>query len=322
MKIPEKLQPLIEKQRGIVNRRQCLAAGMKTSEIRWAVGRTAQMVLPGVLALFTGELDDGQKLIAAQLWAGDEAMLASFTAVRWHSVGDVPDDGLIRVLVGPRQAARQTGFVIARRTYRPDPNPWFRDPITVCSRARALVDAARELRTTDRARALLIQAVQRGHVRERDLWSELDAGPVNGSAGVREAMRQVGTGAWSPPEFDVLSAMSKSRILPRVWANPKLVTADGMALPSPDGWIDEVALAIQVQSRQYHLRDADWEGTVATGTVFAEYLVPVLAVTPAQIAADVQSFVRRVEQTYLRLQRSGTRPAVRMVMRGRGVVSA
>jgi hypothetical protein len=322
MKIPEDLQPVIEKQRGVVTRRQCRAAGLSPGEIRWAVGRTAQMVLPGVLALFTGELDDGQKLIAAQLWAGDGAMLASFTAVRWHSIGDVPDDGLVRVLVGPGQAARQSGFVIVRRTRRPDPNPWFREPVLVSSRARALVDAARELRTTDRARTLLIQAVQRGHVRERDLWSELDAGPVQGSANVREAMRQVGTGAWSPPEFDVLSAMSKSKVLPRVWPNPKLINADGTVLPSPDGWIGEVALAIQVQSRQYHLRDADWEGTVATGTVFAEYLVPVLAVTPAQIAADVQGFVRRVEQTYLRLQRAGTRPAVRMVMRGRGVVSA
>ncbi len=322
MKIPEDLRPVIEKQRGIVGRRQCLTAGLSTSEIRWAVGRTAQMVLAGVLALFTGEMDDGQKLIAAQLWAGDDAMLASFSAVRWHSIGDVPDDGLVRVLVGPRQAARQTGFVIARRTHRPDPNPWFRDPVMVCSRARALIDAARELRTTDRARTLLIQAVQRGYVRERELWSELNAEPVQGSASVREAMRQVGSGAWSPPEFDVLSAMSKSKILPRVWPNPRLIAADGTVLPSPDGWIDEVALAIQVHSREYHLRDADWEGTVATGTVFAEYLVPVLAVTPAQIAADVQGFVRRVEQTYLRLQRSGARPAVRMVVRGRGVVPA
>jgi hypothetical protein len=101
-----------------------------------------------------------------------------------------------------------------------------------------------------------------------------------------------------------------------------LFTAVGTVRLPAVVWVEEGAVAFLWQSRQYHLRDADWEGTVATGTVFAEYLVPVLAVTPAQIAADVQSFVRRVEQTYLRLQRSGTRPAVRMVMRGRGVVSA
>jgi hypothetical protein len=213
------------------------------------------MVLPGVISTFTGELDAGQRLIAGQLWAGPKAQVAGLTAVRWHAIGEVPDDGVVRLLVDSGPGTVRSGFAVRRRTTRLDPVPWHRGPLQICSRVRALVDGARELREADAARHLLVSAVQRRHVREADLLAELEAGAIRGSKVTRQALRDVATGAWSVPEADVLGELARSTLLPRVWPNPVLrAVADNTLLPSPDFWIDDVALAGQVHSRQYHSR--------------------------------------------------------------------
>ena len=120
-------------------------------------------------------------------------------------------------------------------------------------------------------RRLVIAAVQRRHVTTDQLLAEVEAGAIRGSAVVRRAVHDAGSGAWSLPEADVLAACTRSRVLPRIWPNPELVAPDGTRLPSPDGWIDEVGLAIQVHSREYHLRDADWEGTVQADTLLGSH---------------------------------------------------
>lgn len=316
----EPIVTLLAGQAGLVTRAQLLSAGVSVDAIRWRTGRQWRLVLPGVVATFTGELTWRHRLIAAQLWAGPAAALASFSAVQWHDVGDVPQDGLVRVLVPRPQSPRRHSFVVARSTARPDAHPWSRSPLMICSRARALVDAARELRTQERARGLLIEAVQRRHVRERDLWEELEAGPVRCSAHVRSALREVAAGAWSPPESDALRLLADSPRLPHVWPNPELEGPGNVALPSPDGWIDEVGLAIQVHSRRYHARDAQWESTIESGTALGEYGVPVVGVTPSALRDDPARFVRRVESAYAHLLRAGHRPQVTMRPRGPGLV--
>jgi len=280
MRLPPDLLSLAEQQRGLLTRAQLSEAGVSRAALRWNLGRSWRLVLPGVLALFTGGVDPGQRLVAAQLWGGPAAQLGSVTAARWHGF-EVPDDGVVRLLVPVGSTNRREGFAVRRRTTRLDPHPWARGPVTVCSRARALVDAARELREPDTVRQLIVSATQQRLVRESDLRHELEAGPVGGSAVVRSAPEDVATGAWSIPEGEVLRELATSAVLPRVWPNPVLVAGDGTLLPSPDFWLDDVALAGQVHSRRYHLRDELWEGTVEADTLLGEYGVPVLAETPA-----------------------------------------
>ena len=207
-----------------------------------------------------------------------------------------------------------------RRTIRLDPRAWTRGPLTICSRPRALVDAARELREPDAVRQLLVAATQQRLVRERDLRHELEAGPVGGSAVIRRALEDVATGAWSSPEVEVLRELATSTVLPHVWPNPVLVAADGTRLPSPDFWLDDVALAGQVHSRAYHLRDELWEDTVEGDTLLGEYGIAVLAVTPAGFRRDPAGFRKRVERAYSARRRLGVRPDVDMIPRAAGVV--
>ena len=181
---------------------------------------------------------------------------------------------MVRLLVGVGSNSRREGFAVRRRTTRLDPHPWARGSLTVCSRARALIDAARELRDAEAVRQLLVTATQQRQVRERDLRHELEAGAVRGSATVRRALDDVATGAWSLPEAEVLRELATSTVLPRVFPNPVLIARDGTVLPSPDFWLDDVGLAGQVHSRQYHLRDEQWEVTVERDTLLGEYASP------------------------------------------------
>ncbi len=109
-------------------------------------------------------------------------------------------------------------------------------------------------------------------------------------------------------------------MLPCVWPNHVLTSVvDGTVLPSPDLWIDDVGLAGQVHSRAYHSRDDDWEGTVASDTVFGEDGVPLVSVTPTGFARDPAAFRRRVERAYAAAAR-GARLLVVMAPRGAGLV--
>lgn len=92
--IPPVLQPVLAEQQGLLTRQQLYEAGLNAGQIRWALGRTWQVVHRDVFCVTTGRLDPGQRLIAAQLWAGPEAQLASTTAARYFGLTAVPDDAV------------------------------------------------------------------------------------------------------------------------------------------------------------------------------------------------------------------------------------
>jgi hypothetical protein len=166
-----------------------------------------------------------------------------------------------------------------------------------------VADAARDA-GEPAARAIVLEAVQRRLVAVPGLRHELLAGPRAGAAVVASALREAEVGAWSFPEADLARLVGSSKTLPVMWLNPVL-TVGGQRLPTPDGWFDDVALAVQVHSRQFHAGELDWEATVAADGVFAEHGVPVLAVTPKQIARTPDDVVARIERAH---EAAGRRP--------------
>jgi hypothetical protein len=303
------LRHLLERQQGLASRAQLKALGITPGTLRWRVGRSWRAVLPGVVATFTGGLDRRQWLIAAQLYAGPLAYLSSWTAAAWYGVEAAREMSTIRLTVPAYIAARRSGLVVVTRTTRVDESVTDRGPLRLGSRARAVVDAAREARGERRAQAIIIEAVQRRIVQVEDLRHELECGPRRGSAQVRRAVEAAEAGAWSVPEADLFGVLSESKILPPAWENPELRTVTGELLPTPDIWLDDAALAVQVHSRAYHLRDSDWEATVTGDSLLSEHGVAVLGVTPAGLAVDRGGTRRRVERAYL-AARNRPRPAV------------
>jgi hypothetical protein len=303
------LNDLLEHQSGLASRSQLKALGTTPDMLRWRVGRNWRAVLPGVVATFAGSLDRRQWLIAAQLYAGPLAYLSSWTAAGWYGVEAARETTAIRLTVPVYLAARRSGPVVVTRTTRVDCAVAERGPLRLGSRARAVVDAARETKIERRAHAIVIEAVQRRIVLVEELRHELECGPRRDSARVRRAVEAAESGAWSLPEADLVEVLAESKILPPVWENPVLRSVSGERLPTPDIWFDDVGVAVQVHSRTYHARDNDWEATVAGDSLLSEHGVVVLGVTPAGFIADPEGTRRRAERAYLAAQ-SRPRPAV------------
>lgn len=311
-RLPEPLLALARQQVGLLTRRQLRRGGVTNAQIRWAIGRRWQFVLPGVVAIFTGRLDPDQRLMAGSLYAGRDALLTGPVGARLHGVTApwVSTYPLLTFLVPEHKTNRASGFATVRRTQRPDLGPVTLRGITVASAARCVADAARVCRRDTDARALTISALQRRVTTEDHLYAELLAGPVRFSAAVRAGIASFQAGAWSVSEVDLLKALATSSILPPVMPNPVLRLSSGGILPTPDGWIDDVGLAIQLHSRTYHARDQDWDGTVMGDGELVAAGVTVIGVTPHQVHRDPDTFVRRVERAYLALLRRGGRPDV------------
>jgi hypothetical protein len=105
-----------------------------------------------------------------------------------------------------------------------------------------------------------------------------------------------------------------------MWLNPDLVAADGTELPTPDGWFDGAAVAIQVHSREYHDGADAWDETVMGDGVLGEYGVTVVPVTPRRLSETPDAVLRRIERVHERARRL-PRPDVRALPVGHGLVS-
>jgi hypothetical protein len=289
---------LLERQFGLATRAQLRAAGMTPAHLRRCLNAGWQVVLPGVVAAFTGRLDPRQRLTAAMLFSGPGAMITSSTAARWRGAENAHEDGRVHLCVPAHRSVSVPAQLVIRRTTRPDADAWRRGPLTIASPGRSFGDAARDATGVRAASAVVIEAVQRRLVTLDALRNELEDGPRCGSAQLRAAIDAAATGAWSMPEHEVLHLLRQSGLFPVVWGNPILTAADGTTLPPPDAWLDDIALAIQIHSRRYHFAEEDWEGTILRDGVFTEYGVPVVAFTPRRIRDDPRGVLDRVRRIH------------------------
>lgn len=305
-------------QSGLVTRSQLVAAGISAAAVRHRAQRSWRHVLPGVVALRNGPLSSEQRLVAAQLMCGPDARVSGGSAAMLHGITSVVDDGRVHMQVPVNQAARRSGFVVATRSRRIAPAAVCRGVVRLAPLPRAVADAARMARTDRTAAAIVIEALQRRLVRLEDLEHELGAGAQHGSGILRRAMATARTGAWSVAEVDLLGLLATSRVLPPAWPNPELHAPDGTVLPSPDAWFDDVGLAVQVHSAQYHSAPSQWDRTVRVDGVFAEYGISHLAVTPHDVRTNGRQVLNRIERAHA-ARTDLPRPLVQMIPRGPGL---
>jgi len=296
-----------ESQCGVVTRRQLLEAGVSRETLRWRVGRDWRLLLPGVYVLQTGLPTEQQRLVAAQLLAGDGAWLAGSTAAALHGITACRLGMPIRVLVPAPRRSRRVAWVDIRSTTLLGEPVIPRGPLRVGCPSRAVVDAAAETADERGTRALVIEAVQRRLVRLDDLEHWVDARGRPGSVRLRRLLAEVAAGAWSVLESDLLALTRTSRSLPAPMANPLLTGPAGEALTSPDIWFDDVGLAVMVQSRLFHADGLDWEATVEQRSDLSAVRVVVVGVTPAALARDPEAQLRRIERAHEAAARTGVR---------------
>jgi len=150
--------------------------------------------------------------------------------------------------------------------------------------ARAVADSARELTSFRDVRAVVADAVQRGLCRVDGLGEELRQGPVRNSAWLRRALAEVSDGIRSAAEADLRDLIIKAR-LPVPMFNARLYLGHTF-LATVDAWWPVAGVAVEVNSRDWHLSPEYWDHTLQRGRRLSAHGVIVLHVTPGQIRAQ------------------------------------
>jgi hypothetical protein len=153
-------------------------------------------------------------------------------------------------------------------------------PVRFVSADRAVADTVRGLTRLEDARAIVASSVQQGRCTIEQLVTELRAGPTRGSAGLRSVLAEVIAGIRSVPAADLRDLIRKAG-LPQPLYNPRLYLG-GIFLAQPDAWWPAYGVAVEVDSREWHLSPADWEHTMARHGRMCAAGIVVLHFSPRQ----------------------------------------
>ncbi|RKN42695.1 type IV toxin-antitoxin system AbiEi family antitoxin domain-containing protein [Micromonospora endolithica] len=303
----------VERQQQIVTRAQLLAAGYDDMYLyRQARRGLWQRVLPATYALVTGTLTDEQRRISAALYAGAAAQVTGLAALLWYGFRQSPRTADVHLIVPHHARRASAGHAVVARALALDPRARRTPLYAVCSPARAVVDAARGLRQLRPVRAVVAEAVQGNFTDLATLDEEIGRARRSRTALVRRAFAEVVDGTRSAPEAELRDCLAGSSLLPEILWNPLLRTARGERLPTPDGYLPDAAVALEMDSREYHLSPADWARTLDRHNELSRHGALILHFTPAQLRRDPARVCRTVEDAYASRRGAGAAIGIRV----------
>jgi hypothetical protein len=246
--------------------------GRSTIAHRCRPGGPWRWLLPGVVMLNNGAPSRTDRRRAGLLYCGDGALLTGLDGLELHGMRRMPaPSGPVHVLVPADRRRAGSGRVLAERTRRlPVPVP---GRLPLAPVARAALDAARRSRDRNEVRAILAEVVQRGRCTPAELNAELAAGNGRGGALPRAVLREISDGVRSVAEANARRLALRSG-LPAPWWNARLYDASGRFIAMPDAWFDDVGMAWEIDSREWHLSPADYDRTMdRRSAMMAEHVV-------------------------------------------------
>jgi hypothetical protein len=278
---------LLRRQSGVITRHQTKDCGMSDATLRHRLrnGGPWQMLLPGVYLSATGAVTSIQREVASILYAGSGSVITGPAALAWHRIR-VPRTSIVNVLVPEPRRRRDVGFVRLNRTSRMPRMVFPGGQVCYVPPARAVADTVRGMRDLSAVRAIVADGVQRGMVQISQLADELARGPVQGSAGFRQVLAEVGDGVRSSAEGDLHTLIKRERI-PDPMYNPRLYVG-GSFIGEPDAWWTEAGVAGEIESREWHLSPEDWERTLARDARMSAYGIIVLHFPPKRLRTEPQ----------------------------------
>ena len=281
--------------RPIVRVAELQGEGVARSTIthRCRAGGPWRRLLPGVVALHNGPPSRDDRRRAALLYCGS-CVITGLDALELHGMRRMPSpSGPVHVLIPASVRRLGAGRVLVERTDRlpaAAPGRWPLAPV-----CRAALDFAR--RSGDRAevRSTLAEVVQRGLCTPADLNAELALGSGRGSALPREVLREVSDGVRSVAEADARALALRSGLPAPRWNIP-LHRSGGRFIATPDAWFDDVAMAWEIDSLEWHLSPEDYERTLdrraammAEGIIVVHHSPRKLRTAPTEVIADLRA---------------------------------
>ncbi len=299
---------------GVLSIRELLALGVapRTITHRCRPRGPWTRLLPGVILLATAPPSRDQQVRAALTYGGRAAMVTGRDAARRHGA-QLPLTPEVHLLVPIERQRTSRGFAMLERTERL-PAPVGRDGIGWAPVTRAVLDAARRMQRTDEVRAALAGAVQRSLTTPARLLTELDAGSSRGSALPRAVLRdEIATGIHSVAEADALRLARRSGLPAPLW-NVDVCARNGRFVARPDAWFDDVALAWEIDSHEFHLSPADHARTLDRDAHMTAEGIVVLHTLPSQLRREPQKVLDTLCRAY---RQAACRPRPHVYLRHR-----
>ena len=285
-----------------MSRAQALHAGLSRHAISYRLrgGGPWRLLLPGVYLTLPGAPTQAQRETAAVLYAGPRSVITGAAALRFYEFRLLPAQAgtVVDVLIPAPSRRTSTGCVRVHRTsHMPAMRVAGPSARLYAPPARAVADTARWLTDLREVRALVGDAVQNRHCAIAQLADELRAAGKANSALLRRVIAEVTDGVRSAPEAELRDLIIKARI-PLPLFNPRLYLPNGNFIACPDGWWPEAGVAIEVDSRRWHMAPEDWERTMTRHSSLGQYGIVTLHVTPHQLRTDPASFLRKAANAY------------------------
>ncbi|WP_285652538.1 hypothetical protein [Actinomycetospora sp. NBRC 106375] len=286
-----------------------VAAGLSSATVARRVRRGLwQRLVRGTVLLQSGAPSRDQLVRIALVHTRPDGVITGVEAARRHGLRRLPDSDEVHVLVDEHRRVTSSAFVVVERTERL-PKPVVREEVPVAPLERAVTDTVRRCADRDEVRALIAEVIGDHRSTVARLRRELDAGSQRGTGLAREVLVEIEDGIRSASEGWARDVHAASDLPPVLW-NPKLLRADGRPLGRPDAWFDDVGLAWEIDSLEFHPEGDDATARrraafVAAGVVVVHHRPGLLRSDPARVIAEVWS-------SYL-LAASRPRPSVSVV---------
>jgi len=279
------LERLQRRQDGVISRTEALSCGMTLSQLRHCIrpGGPWQRLLPGVYLTVTGTPTLRQTEIAALRYAGPHSVITGIAALHRHGVR-VPASNAMTVLVPRGRVREDRSFVRVWPTTRWPEYVCVDGVVDFVMVARGITDAARELGSFRDVQAVMANAVQRRLCKIDVLTREVAQVPVRYSGWLRRALAEVADGVRSVAEAD-LRSLIRAAGLPAPVFNARLY-AGRTLLAVADAWWPDAGVAVEVDSREWHLSPEDWQRTLRRHASMSAHGIIVLHITPQQIRTE------------------------------------
>lgn len=252
---------------------------------------------PGIVLAAPGPPTTEDLIEAALLRAGTGAVLTGMHAARRHGLRTPPRDEPVHVLIPHHRKIQSQAHMRFERTTRL-PTPVEFDGVPTAPLPRAAMDAVRTWKSRALTESVLIEAIQhRRRCHPNDLVTEMETGSRRGTGLPREILRSFTADLRSVAEHDALKLLRTTSLPESSW-NVVLCDDEGRYIARPDIWFDDVGLAVEIDSFEFHFSRDDYAATIRRDARYAVNGVVVLRLLPTRLRAHPDEVRREVRSAY------------------------
>ncbi|GAB3277085.1 hypothetical protein [Parasphingorhabdus pacifica] len=274
-----------------------LGVSQSTSYRRARADGPWSRLAPGIVLTAPGPATTDDLIQAALLCAGPDAMITGMHGARLHGLTTPPLDEPIHVLIPHSRKLQCQPSIRFERTTRL-PTPVLRGGIPTAPLVRAVMDGARTWQTRAFTEDLFVEAIQRGQqCHPQQLIQEMELGSRRGTGLPRALLRSMTVEVRSIPELRAFKLLDASDLPKPLWNTPVFSTG-GEYVGCPDAWFDDVGMAVEIDSFEFHFTKSGYSNTMRRNTRYATHGVLVVQILPGRLVKEPQAVVDDIRQAY------------------------